>query len=1014
MYLRKLTTIKFSTPVLCVLAALTLAGCGGGGGGGTMPGPTVLPLALPAGHGLSSGEITVAPGESEEHGNIVLSCPAGGQACVLNVAADGSASYARTGGMPSIMPALAAQTLPAGHGLAAGDISVAAGQSMEHGNVVVSCPAGGNACVLNVAADGSASYARTGGMPSIMPALAAQTLPAGHGLAAGDISVDPGQSMEHGNVVVSCPAGGQACVLNVAADGSASYARTGGMPSIMPAFAAQTLPPGHGLSAGDISVAPGQSMEHGNVVISCPAGGEACVLAVAADGSASYQRTGGIPSIMAALAAQTLPAGHGLAAGDITVDPGQSMERGNVIVSCPAGGETCVLKVAADGSATYEKTGGMPSFMPALAAHVLPTGHGLPAGDITVAAGTSDEHGNVVVSCPASGEACVLVVAADGSASYQRTGGVPSVRPIPLMVGPGQNLSDTSPVFANDETGSLKEALDAGNVLPTLAATLVRHRGDEQSTELSEDFIVKGIRRNAGGEYVINYVIDGTEEEITLDTGNCSSFDCEFFVDGRRFFFWSWTRDDDDPSIEDGLGEFRYLASHGLSYNPTREIQARTWFVFGVRTEDLPMGTATHHGRFSAWGFRTANPDWNMRLLVSGTMRLVANFDMRSLDGRIYRIRGRRADENSTRTWETSSFAITEGRIVNGQFTATLTGLDSDPTTPFDASVRGFMGHILGEFYGPNAEEVGGVVTATRDVAGTADDRVLHGFIGGRKTDRLTGVNDSEALLMGFARDFEEDSTTLVRVDSLTVETTADGYRITWSDDGDETVTVELGESDFGTPNWSTSYVKESNGSQFRLWSSTGAFTGTHFTSRRSYRNLFRPEHFDVMSWVLDDRDASGDRTSSNFGRIVYGDRTTDMPTTGTASYDGGGFVMEWPTDEAAFFGDPSVMYYRTNLDLSADFGNSAVTGNLTLLEASPGDGAYAPASGGLSFNATISGNGLSATDLSGSGALSGYSGGRVDGAFYGPGATEVGGVLDATHDTQNKVITGHFAGQRQ
>ena len=879
---------------------------------------------------------------------------------------------------------------------------------MEHGNVVISCPAGGEACVLAVAADGSASYQRTGGIPSIMAALAAQTLPAGHGLAAGDITVDPGQSMERGNVIVSCPAGGETCVLKVAADGSATYEKTGGMPSFMPALAAHVLPTGHGLPAGDITVAAGTSDEHGNVVVSCPASGEACVLVVAADGSASYQRTGGVPAVMPALAAQTLPPGHGLAAGEVAVDPGQSMERGNVVVSCPAGGEACVLVVAADGTASHQRTGGVPAVMPALAAQTLPPGHGLAAGEVAVDPGQSMEHGNVVVSCPAGGEACVLVVAADGSASYQRTGGVPSVRPIPLMVGPGQNLSDTSPVFANDETGSLKEALDAGNVLPTLAATLVRHRGDEQSTELSEDFIVKGIRRNAGGEYVINYVIDGTEEEITLDTGNCSSFDCEFFVDGRRFFFWSWTRDDDDPSIEDGLGEFRYLASHGLSYNPTREIQARTWFVFGVRTEDLPMGTATHHGRFSAWGFRTANPDWNMRLLVSGTMRLVANFDMRSLDGRIYRIRGRRADQNSTTTWETSSFAITEGRIVNGQFTATLTGLDSDPTTPFDASVRGFMGHILGEFYGPNAEEVGGVVTATRDVAGTADDRVLHGFIGGRKTDRLTGVNDSQALLMGFARDFEEDSTTLVRVDSLTVETTADGYRITWSDDGDETVTVELGESDFGTPYLSTSYAKESNGSQFRLSSNTEAFT------RRRRFGDSRLEHVDVMSWVVRDRDASGDLTSGNFGRIVYGDRTTDMPTTGTASYDGGGFVMEWPTDQAAFFGDPSVMYYRTNLDLSANFENSAVTGNVTLREARPGDGAYAPASGGLSFNATISGNGLSATDLSGSGALAGYSGGRVDGAFYGPGATEVGGVFDATHGTQNKVITGYFAGQRQ
>ena len=248
--------------------------------------------------------------------------------------------------------------------------------------------------------------------------------------------------------MVSCPAGGQACVLNVAADGSASYERTGGMPSLMSALATQALPPGHGLNAGEITVAPGQSMEHGNVVVSCPAGGQACVLNVAADGSASYERTGGMPSLMSALATQALPPGHGLNAGEITVAPGQSMEHGNVVVSCPAGGQACVLNVAADGSTSYERTGGMPSLMSALATQALPPGHGLGSGEVSIAPGQSMEHGNVVVSCPAGGQACVLNVAADGSASYERTGGMPSLRILPLMAGPGLGMSDASPVFA--------------------------------------------------------------------------------------------------------------------------------------------------------------------------------------------------------------------------------------------------------------------------------------------------------------------------------------------------------------------------------------------------------------------------------------------------------------------------------------------------------------------------------------------------------------------------------------
>ena len=130
--------------------AVALSGCGGGGGGISPMAPITggeemtgggTPAArdtqeLPGGHGLAAGEITVAPGASQEHGNVVVSCPPGGTACALTVALDGTASYDRTGGMPSVTAARDTQELPGGHGLAAGEITVAPGASQEHGNVV--------------------------------------------------------------------------------------------------------------------------------------------------------------------------------------------------------------------------------------------------------------------------------------------------------------------------------------------------------------------------------------------------------------------------------------------------------------------------------------------------------------------------------------------------------------------------------------------------------------------------------------------------------------------------------------------------------------------------------------------------------------------------------------------------------------------------------------------------------------------------------------------------------------
>ena len=96
--------------------------------------------------------------------------------------------------------------------------------------------------------------------------------------------------------------------------------------------------------------------------------------------------------------------------------------------------------------------------------------------------------------------------------------------------------------------------------------------------------------------------------------------------------------------------------------------------------------------------------------------------------------------------WTTSSFEIADGRIKDGQFTATLIGRDSDPNTSFDESLRGFTGAILGEFYGPGADEVGGVVSAQRDEAGDDHDRVLYGYIDGKNVEELAAAARASGL----------------------------------------------------------------------------------------------------------------------------------------------------------------------------------------------------------------------------------------------------------------------------
>ena len=116
-------------------------------------------------------------------------------------------------------------------------------------------------------------------------------------------------------------------------------------------------------------------------------------------------------------------------------------------------------------------------------------------------------------------------------------------------------------------------------------------------------------------------------------------------------------------------------------------------------------------------------------------MRIVANFDLGTLMGEVDGIQGTEpgAPGSSRSAWSTSSFTITDGRMVDGQFTATITGHDSDENPSLAQSVAGYVGSLLGEFYGPDANEIGAVLTATRDLTGSDHDRVLQGYVGGTK-----------------------------------------------------------------------------------------------------------------------------------------------------------------------------------------------------------------------------------------------------------------------------------------
>ena len=277
-------------------------------------------------------------------------------------------------------------------------------------------------------------------------------------------------------------------------------------------------------------------------------------------------------------------------------------------------------------------------------------------------------------------------------------------------------------VFLNDDDEGDQRIFLA--VVPTLAAG-IRRDYDEQRSELTNDAYIKstGVLNVGTGDeaeevLLVTYVAG--DEEVTvpftdadLDSGDDYSWTKT--IDGVEY--WGWLRGADQLvnsfNLISGLPGYRLYATAG----------------FRTETADLPSGTAVYGGAMRGDTHLTNDPS-SGRESISGSLSLTANFDAGSLEGRISDIRVRSDDP---RVWsdlpDTTYFAIDSGRIVDGQFTASLTGMDSNADASMNETVLGYEGGVLGEFYGPAAKEVGGVLNASRD------DRVMAGAFGAVTTE---------------------------------------------------------------------------------------------------------------------------------------------------------------------------------------------------------------------------------------------------------------------------------------
>lgn len=279
-----------------------------------------------------------------------------------------------------------------------------------------------------------------------------------------------------------------------------------------------------------------------------------------------------------------------------------------------------------------------------------------------------------------------------------------------------------------------------GTPFRTLGSTLKRiWRGSSNpgSISLSDNSspYISSLTDHANGGVTAVFVVDGQEHAINFppEKVNADYSDEDVVrVGDREFYIEPTTRSsDNNPLNEDyySFGHWEYYDDEPDGYDGE--------VVYGARTgAELPMGTVRYTGNFLGPFFPTTtdgSPRWAIRQHLWGRIGLEADLDKLTISGEVNGLWRQETRENGNQWTElpdTTAIAISEGSIAGGRFVTTWEGHDTDPGNPAETSARGFAGDIVGDFYGPNAEEAAGVFNGRRAATDSTPEQVIWGSFG--------------------------------------------------------------------------------------------------------------------------------------------------------------------------------------------------------------------------------------------------------------------------------------------
>ena len=247
-----------------------------------------------------------------------------------------------------------------------------------------------------------------------------------------------------------------------------------------------------------------------------------------------------------------------------------------------------------------------------------------------------------------------------------------------------------------------------------------------RQVRLTDTATVTAIEGDGAGGFHVTYRVDGADQRVHLeasDYGSDPDFPDLYASEGENSPYILYDMSDSFRTSPD----FDHFNAQGwivVVYDANDDV--KVWersIVYGDRTEvaDLPASTASYSGRMSAFGYPSDNPSLDARFGMRGNLTLMADFANSNVTGRIHDIEARE-DRASQYNAANGELAISNGAISGSGFTADVAGSVSSGTVDAD---------ISGQFFGPAAAEVGGVLSGTYTEPG--ENVVMLGFFGGEK-----------------------------------------------------------------------------------------------------------------------------------------------------------------------------------------------------------------------------------------------------------------------------------------